>query len=160
APLTYGAISRAGYSLTMASIAALPVLIGLAVDYAIQLQARFDEARRGEGRAPVSAARAAAVRGGPLVAGAGLATAAGFVVLLLSPVPMVHGFAVTVIAGIVLGLACAMTAGLATLSRWSLRLDGAPDVPPVLPRLRARIRGWWEAVAYSRVGDFVADYAV
>ena len=28
----------------MASIAVLPILIGLAVDYAIQLQARFDEA--------------------------------------------------------------------------------------------------------------------
>ena len=29
----------------MASIAVLPILIGLAVDYAIQFQARFDEAR-------------------------------------------------------------------------------------------------------------------
>ncbi len=159
AAMTYGCISLAGYGLTMASIAALPVLIGLAVDYAIQLQARFDEAVD-EGREPVSSARAAAVRGGPLVAGAGLATAAGFLVLLLSPVPMVHGFAVTVIAGIVLGLACAMSAGLATLSRWSLRLGETPDVPPMLPRLRARVRGWWEAAAYSRAGDFVADYAV
>ena len=32
-----------GGSLTMASIAVLPILIGLAVDYAIQFQARFDE---------------------------------------------------------------------------------------------------------------------
>jgi uncharacterized protein len=158
AAITYGCISLAGYGLTMASIAALPVLIGLAVDYAIQLQARFDEALA-EGREPVSAARAAAVRGGPLIAGAGLATAAGFLVLLLSPVPMVHGFAVTVIVGIVLGLACAITAGLATLSRWSVRLAGAPEVPPVLPRLRARARSAWETVAYSRAGDFVADYA-
>ena len=30
----------------MASIAVLPILIGLAVDYAIQFQARFAEARR------------------------------------------------------------------------------------------------------------------
>ena len=29
----------------MASIAVLPILIGLAVDYAIQFQARFNEAR-------------------------------------------------------------------------------------------------------------------
>jgi len=159
AAITYGCISLAGYGLTMASIAALPVLIGLAVDYAIQLQARFDEATA-EGREPVSAARAAGVRGGPLVAGAGLATAAGFVVLLLSPVPMVHGFAVVVIAGIVVGLACAATAGLATLSRWSVRLAGVSEVPPILPRARARLRGWWEAVAYSRPGDFVADHSV
>ena len=152
AALTYGAISLAGYDLTMASIAALPVLIGLAVDYAIQLQARFDEARGDEGRSPVSAARAAAVRGGPLVAGAGLATAAGFLVLLLSPVPMVHGFAVTVIAGIVLALACAMTAGLATLSRWSQRDPAAVDVPPMLPRIRRRLRSAWETRRLEPLG--------
>ncbi|HKP89277.1 MAG TPA: MMPL family transporter, partial [Thermoleophilaceae bacterium] len=69
AAMTYGFISLAGVDLTMASIAALPVLIGLAVDYAIQLQARFDESRR-EGLGPTAAARAAAVRGGPLIAGA------------------------------------------------------------------------------------------
>ena len=45
AALTFGALSLAGGSLTMASIAVLPVLIGLAVDYAIQFQARFDEQR-------------------------------------------------------------------------------------------------------------------
>jgi len=155
AALTYGCISLAGYSLTMASIAALPVLIGLAVDYAIQLQARFDESSR-EGDPPVAAARAAAVRGGPIVAGAGLATAAGFLVLLLSPVPMVHGFAVAVIVGIALALACTVTAGLATLSRWSERRPAAPDVPPMLPRLRARLDSAWETVAWSRPGDAIA----
>ena len=53
AAMTFGALSLAGGSLTMASIAVLPVLIGLAVDYAIQFQARFDEARArgGERRA-------------------------------------------------------------------------------------------------------------
>ena len=45
AGLTYGAVSLAGGGLTMASIAALPVLIGLAVDYAIQFQSRFNEVR-------------------------------------------------------------------------------------------------------------------
>ncbi|MEA2272983.1 MAG: uncharacterized protein QOI98_1691, partial [Solirubrobacteraceae bacterium] len=69
AAMTYGFMSLAGVDLTMASIAALPVLIGLAVDYAIQLQARFDESRR-DGLEPAAAARAAAVRGGPLIAGA------------------------------------------------------------------------------------------
>src|SRR5207248_6210719 len=131
AAMTYGFIALAGYDLTMASIAALPVLIGLAVDYAIQLQARYDESRAGRLR-PAAAARAAAVRGGPLIAGAALATAAGFLVLLLSPVPMIHGFAVTVIVGIALALACAVTAGLATLARWSEPEPTAPDLPPLL----------------------------
>src|ERR671914_727985 len=41
--MTFGALYLVGGDLTMASIAVLPVLIGLAVDYAIQFQARFDE---------------------------------------------------------------------------------------------------------------------
>ncbi|MFL5780148.1 MAG: efflux RND transporter permease subunit [Thermoleophilaceae bacterium] len=158
AAMTYGFMSLAGVDLTMASIAALPVLIGLAVDYAIQLQARFDEARR-ERLDPAAAARAAAMRGGPLIAGAALATAAGFLVLLLSPVPMVHGFAVLVIVGIVLALACAGTAGLATLARWSEREPGAPDVPPLLPRVRATAGEAWERIAWSRPGAAIGDAA-
>ena len=55
--MTFGALSIAGGSLTMASIAALPVLIGLAVDYAIQFQARYNEAvARGEPEPAVTAA--------------------------------------------------------------------------------------------------------
>ena len=43
AAMTFGVVSLLGASLTMASIAVLPVLVGLAVDYAIQLQARAQE---------------------------------------------------------------------------------------------------------------------
>ena len=38
AALTFGLLGLVGGSLTMASIAVLPILIGLAVDYAIQLR--------------------------------------------------------------------------------------------------------------------------
>ncbi|HEV2777280.1 MAG TPA: MMPL family transporter, partial [Solirubrobacteraceae bacterium] len=66
--LTFGVLALAGASLTMASIAVLPVLIGLAVDYAIQLQARVEEeARRGD-VAIAPAARRAALLGAPAVA--------------------------------------------------------------------------------------------
>jgi uncharacterized protein len=115
AAMTFGALSLAGGSLTMASIAALPVLIGLAVDYAIQFQARFDEAEaRGE-REPAVAAVAA---GGSTILTAGLATATGFLVLLLSPVPMVRGFGLLLVLGIVLALGCALCAGFAALTRF------------------------------------------
>ena len=40
-----------------------------------------------------------------------LATAAGFLVLLLSPVPMVRGFGVLLVVGIAIALACALTRG-------------------------------------------------
>ncbi len=52
AGITFGLLGAVGGSLTMASIAVLPVLIGLAVDYAIQLQARYDEAAAGGTAAP------------------------------------------------------------------------------------------------------------
>ena len=48
--ITFGATSLLGGSLTMASIAVLPILIGLAVDYAIQFQSRVEESRRDRGR--------------------------------------------------------------------------------------------------------------
>ena len=81
----------------MASIAVLPVLIGLAVDYAIQFQARFNEARE-EGLEPARAATSAAARGGPVIGTACLATAAGFAVLALSPIPMVRSFGLLLVA--------------------------------------------------------------
>ena len=97
--MTFGALSLAGGSLTMASIAVLPVLIGLAVDYAIQFQARFDEAARRASGDAAAAAAAAAAAGGPTIVTAGVATAVGFLVLLLSPVPMVRGFGALLVVG-------------------------------------------------------------
>src|SRR5205823_3284344 len=44
--ITFGVVALFGGTLTMASIAVLPILIGLAVDYAIQFQSRVAEARR------------------------------------------------------------------------------------------------------------------
>jgi hydrophobe/amphiphile efflux-3 (HAE3) family protein len=127
AALTFGALSVVGASLTMASIAVVPVLIGLAVDYAIQLQSRVQEEERagGEaaargvvaGAAPLQAAVArTAARGAPTVATAAAATAAGFLVLVLSPVPMVRGFGLLLVAGIVLALGCALTLGVAAMA--------------------------------------------
>src|SRR4051794_22368701 len=150
AAIAYGSVFVAGHELTMASIAALPVLIGLAVDYAIQMHARFDEARA-EGLEPRGAARRAAARGAPTIAGAALATAAGFLVLLLSPVPMIHGFALLVILGIALALGCALTAGLATLARFSEPAPRPADLPALLPRARARIASVRRRLAGGRL---------
>jgi hydrophobe/amphiphile efflux-3 (HAE3) family protein len=105
--ITFGLLALVGGSLTMASIAALPILIGLAVDYAIQFQARFDES---------GSAREAGAAGGPTIAAACLATAAGFLALQLSPIPMVRGFGWLLISGIAVAFVLAWTVGLGTLS--------------------------------------------
>jgi hydrophobe/amphiphile efflux-3 (HAE3) family protein len=140
AALTFGALSLAGGSLTMASIAVLPVLIGLAVDYAIQFQARFDEQlARGPGDRR-GAAVAAASAGGPTILTAGVATAVGFLVLLLSPVPMVRGFGALLVLGIGLALACALFAGFAALVRFGGTRD--PAAPRATPPRLVAVREW------------------
>jgi predicted RND superfamily exporter protein len=115
AAMAFGLLSLVGGSLTMASVAVLPVVIGLGVDYAIQLQARFREAAA-SGERPPAAAVIASVRGGPMIGTAALATAVGFLALVLSPIPMVREFALALVVGIVSALAIALTAGLAALS--------------------------------------------
>jgi len=116
AALTFGGMSLTGAPLTMASIAVLPILIGLAVDYAIQVQSRVSE-EQGEGKAigAAPAARRAALLGAPAIAAAAAATAAGFAALALSPVPMVRGFGILLVVGIAIAFACALMAGTAAL---------------------------------------------
>jgi predicted RND superfamily exporter protein len=132
ASLTFGLLALLGGSLTMASIATMPILIGLVVDYAIQLQARYDETIA-TGASPLEAARTAATRAGPTIATACLATAAGFLALQLSPVPMVRSFGLLLIAGIAIGFALAVTAGFAALSLRSQAAEtGAPEARGVI----------------------------
>jgi hydrophobe/amphiphile efflux-3 (HAE3) family protein len=106
-------------SLTVGTIATLPVLVGLSVDYAIQFQARFNEARA-EGIAPGRAVATAASRGGPVIGTACLATIAGFAVFAVSPSPLVRSFGLLLVIGIALAFAVALSAGLAALglSAW------------------------------------------
>jgi uncharacterized protein len=79
--ITFGLTALVGATLTVAAIAVLPVLIGLGVDYAVQF-------------------RSGTPRGA--IAIAALATTAGFIALLISPVPMVRGFGLLLIAGVVI----------------------------------------------------------
>jgi hydrophobe/amphiphile efflux-3 (HAE3) family protein len=164
AAMTFGALSLAGGSLTMASIAALPVLIGLAVDYAIQFQARFDEA---EARGDAEPAVAAVAAGGPTILTAGLATATGFLVLLLSPVPMVRGFGLLLVLGIMLALGCALCAGFAALTRFRSRRPSEAAQPGGHARfaglgapfagLRERASGLRTRPRVQAAGEWLAD---
>ena len=129
AALTFGLFGLFGGSLTMASIAVLPILIGLAVDYAIQLQARYDEAVDAGASPGSEAARIAATAGGPTIAIACMATGAGFLALQLSPTPMVRSFGLLLVAGIAIAFALAFVVGFAALS---LRSEtGGRGAPPL-----------------------------
>ena len=133
--IVFGGLSLLGLPLTMASIAVLPVLLGLAVDYAIQFQA--GNSRR-------------------VIATAALATAVGFLILLFSPVPMVRGFGALLVVGVGVALALTFTAGAAVLELGG-RCAGRRARAVVARRRRSRERragaaacawsdrcaGWW-----------------
>ncbi len=123
AALTFGALSAVGASLTVAAVAVLPVLVGLAVDYAIQFQSRVEEtfATLQSDRSGTTADRAeliarAAAAGAPTIATACAASAAAMLVLTLSPVPMVRGFGVLLAVGVAIALFCALSAGAAAMA--------------------------------------------
>ncbi|MGA2929689.1 MAG: MMPL family transporter, partial [Solirubrobacteraceae bacterium] len=128
--ITLGVASLAGAALTMASIAAVPVLIGLAVDYGIQLQPRVAQA--GEGRRFAGGATGAR----PAIGTAALASAAGFLALGLSPVPMVRGFGVLLVLGIAVAFACA----LAIAPAWPVRVPARDPFSPVAGARRRALR--------------------
>ena len=158
--LTFGALSVVGASLTVASIAVLPVLVGLAVDYAIQFQSRVEEALQ-EDTPPVDvrvAVRRAAIAGAPTIATAGIASVAAMLVLLLSPVPMVRGFGLLLAVGVVIAFLCALTAGSAALVLAERRAHGrrwALDTG-----LGAAWRGARELLQENPVNRFVARVAL
>jgi hydrophobe/amphiphile efflux-3 (HAE3) family protein len=117
AGITFGGIELAGGSLTLSSLAVLPILIGLAVDYAIQFQSRVQEARHrtGSSSSTADAVAAAARAGAPAIAVAALATVTGFLVLLLSPVPLMRSFGLLLVVGIAVAFGCALVTCTAAL---------------------------------------------
>jgi len=150
--LTLGVISLFGGSLTVGAIAMLPVLVGLAVDYAIQFQARFNEARS-EGAPPGRAVGTAAVRGGPVIGAACVATIAGFAVFALSPSPLVRSFGLLLVIGVALAFLVAVTGALAALGLSARRGPlAAPTPAPRRQDTAARIRSLGIAAVAVAIG--------
>ena len=90
--------------------------------------------------------RRAALAGAPTIATAAIATATGFLVLLLSPVPMVQGFGILLVVGIGVAFACALCAtgaGLVLADRdggaAGAALRGAGDILRDLRRTVSRL---------------------
>ena len=96
---TFGFIGLSGLKISMAVIAAFPVMIGLGIDYAIQFHSRLEEEARDH---PLSEAiHTTITKTGPAVMYAMLATCMGFVAMYISPVPMMQGFGMVSIIGVV-----------------------------------------------------------
>jgi predicted RND superfamily exporter protein len=189
AALTFGALSVVGASLTVAAIAVLPVLVGLSVDYAIQFQSRVEEALAEGPRPPAGerlhppepddqelhsrqATRAAitqaAMVGAPTIATAGVASIAAMLVLLLSPVPMVRGFGLLLVVGVVIAFLSALTAGSAALVLAGRHGPGEGAAATMRARRAGRLdeslgaawRGARELLLENPVNRFVARIAL
>jgi hydrophobe/amphiphile efflux-3 (HAE3) family protein len=93
----FGAFGYLGIPFNMVTISGLPILVGLGVDFAVQVHARYEEEGT-DGRA--TPLRDALAGVGPALVVALVAAAAGFLALRISPVPMIGQFAVMLAVGV------------------------------------------------------------
>ncbi|RLC73075.1 MAG: hypothetical protein DRI26_01605 [Chloroflexi bacterium] len=104
---TFGLMGYFSIPLSMATMAVLPVLIGLGIDYSIQFHNRYQEELRKWNS--VTEAIVHSMSSTSLAVGiALLATAIGFLTLLLSRVPMVRDFGTVLALGIFLSYLLAL----------------------------------------------------
>ena len=96
----FGTVGYLGIPLTMVTISGLPILIGLGVDFAVQVHSRYeDEVTRDPHTDVPDALGRTFLRLGPAVTVAALAAVVGFLTLRTSKVPMVRDFGVLLSIG-------------------------------------------------------------
>jgi hypothetical protein len=132
-----GLMGLANISLTLATLGAFPVMIGLGIDYAIQFHARLDEESR-KGSLD-DAVYMTVTRTGPAVMYAMLATSLGFAAMFVSTVPMIRSFGLVAMIGI--------------MSCYCISLVG---IPAVAHLLRYKPKAQTPAVCYA-VGEAACD---
>ncbi len=111
---TFGAMGFLEIPLSMVSMSAFPVLIGLGIDYAIQFHNRIEEELHKEGnksKAIISTIK----HTGPAVLIALTMTALGFFSLFTSTVPMIQDFGKLLTIGIIMCYLAAMFVGVVTV---------------------------------------------
>ncbi|AKB78365.1 protein export membrane protein [Methanosarcina horonobensis HB-1 = JCM 15518] len=111
---TFGFMGYVGVPMTMVSMAAFPILIGLGIDYAIQFHNRIEEEIHA-GNSSEEALIRTVKHTGPAVLIALAMTALGFIPLFTSTVPMIQDFGKLLLIGIVMCYLSALFFGLVTL---------------------------------------------
>ena len=131
---TFGAMGFLGIPLSMVSMSAFPVLIGLGIDYAIQFHNRIEEELRKEGNKSKAIIRTVK-HTGPAVLIALTMTALGFFSLFTSTVPMIQDFGKLLTIGIVMCYFSALFVGVITVSLF----DGISE-KGMWKKLKGRLR--------------------
>ncbi|PKL64234.1 MAG: hydrogenase expression protein HypA [Methanomicrobiales archaeon HGW-Methanomicrobiales-3] len=96
--MTFGFMGLSGIPISMVVIGAFPVLIGIGIDYAIQIHSRLDE--EVQKTSLKEAVITTVTKTGPAVLVAMLATSMGFISMVLGPIPMVGDFGITCTIGV------------------------------------------------------------
>ncbi|MBN1322897.1 MAG: RND family transporter [Methanotrichaceae archaeon] len=112
---TFGAMGFLHIPMTMVSMSAFPVLIGIGIDYAIQFHNRIDE-EFGKAGSPVKAVISTVNNTAIPVMIALSITAAGFVSLLTSSVPMTRDFGLICLIGLFMCYLSALFVGITVLA--------------------------------------------
>ena len=115
--MTFGITGAAGVSLTLVTMAGLPVLLGLGMDFAIQFHNRYEE-ELARGDTPAAGLIDSLTHIGPAVGTAVLATILGFITLSLSPVPAIRDFGLLLALGVAVLFVVALIALNALLYRF------------------------------------------
>ena len=150
-----------GIPVTPAVLAGVPVLVGLAVDYAVQLVARYDEGRR-RGADREAAIEEAMLRSGPATFTAAVATLAGFGTLMvfagvdagpLVAIPLVAEFALVLFIGVIVSWLTALFIALPAAALWGRARAESATVPPAAtqPERTLGIAGAWRGVVVPAV---------
>jgi hydrophobe/amphiphile efflux-3 (HAE3) family protein len=124
---TFGIAAAIGIPLTLVTLAGLPILIGLGVDFGIQFHNRHEEEmRRGETRSEAIVAAISHIA--PAVGVAVAVMILGFITLLMSGMPAVRDFGVL----LAIGAAVLYAAALFVLNAILYRSDRLPRTAPAV----------------------------
>lgn len=118
----FGFLGLMRISINIGAIGGFPVLLGLGIDYAVQFQSRLNDELL---VSPLKeAVRTTICNTGYAVLNAMIATALGFIVLFITPLPILTGFTQTAIVGII----CAYGATLFGFPALALLINYQPKV--------------------------------
>src|ERR1700730_12017719 len=126
---SFGIMGLVGLPLNLVTIAGLPILIGMGVDFAIQMHSRFEEELEHD-RDPGAAAQRVVTRLVPALAVAMVAAALGFLAMQISKVPMIRQFGAMLVLGVAVIFAVVVFVPLAFLVRRERRRP-SPRAEPV-----------------------------
>jgi len=122
-----------GYELTPLTTVAGPLVIAVATEFTVLLEARYRE-ERARGRTPAEAS-ATLPRIGRAFVASGLTLAGGFAAMAVSPAPLLRDFGVVVAIDVVVALVSALVI-MPPLLRWTDDKPEAMSPPPPVPETK------------------------